>query len=483
MANASDPLAGSQEKPAEPSALPGAMAPPPPVDAYRPLSMLALAGFALGAFYALVVVAGGLVSFFLRVPWLLSFWAVLLPTAGFILSWLAWRGIRDSEGTLTGEGLANTGMALSVVFGLTYGAYYMATYVAVRQQARNFVEKVWLERVRNGEIEKAFLLTLGPPRPAEDAPDLRTTLETLHNTPRKEGSGAFTAFSQGSLVRFIQSGGPSLELVPLGVQSLAYEKGGYNVALLYRLKSPSMDGNIYVTVKSAENPSKGAPGRQWYVVRDETGPSSSNDRPEPTPEGRSMLSLAQEANNFTQEWLNAVTRDPARAFLDTQVAADRFRLRQGLAYSVNLPAKRAVLGLAYVAAEPPATREFRAGMASFRNASVLKMDPPEFWCPEKLGRDFANAMKAYFRMPATIIPKVERVSFPLFQEIGERILFRVDVSLTSGVLVGDGQLLISTGKSTDDLIGRRVWRVEGLELHRGRVQEKLAKPGAAGPGG
>src|SRR5436309_2834297 len=143
MPDATDRPVNANPEAAEPILRLGPTAPPAPEETYRPLSMLAVAGFGLAVLYAVIVVGGGLISFFIRAPWLLSFWAVLLPLIAFAVSWVALQRIRDSEGTLGGESLAKTGVGLSVVFGLTYASYYTATRFAKIQQATSFVENVW----------------------------------------------------------------------------------------------------------------------------------------------------------------------------------------------------------------------------------------------------------------------------------------------------------------------------------------------------
>src|SRR5947209_7913674 len=81
--------------------------------AYRPLSLLALAGFLIALLYTLLVVVGALVSFLKGNPLLgplivpLSW---LLPLAGGVVSAVAWLKIQRSEGTRAGTALAVWGI-------------------------------------------------------------------------------------------------------------------------------------------------------------------------------------------------------------------------------------------------------------------------------------------------------------------------------------------------------------------------------------
>src|SRR5438067_2270089 len=117
---------------------------------YQPLSLLAIAGFLLCLLYALVVIGGGVVALINHTPWLLPLWTLLLPIVGVTLAWVARGRIQGSEGTLGGMALVTWGIGLGVLFGLTYTAYYTATYFAVRQQATDFAER-WLADVRAGK--------------------------------------------------------------------------------------------------------------------------------------------------------------------------------------------------------------------------------------------------------------------------------------------------------------------------------------------
>ena len=51
------------------------------------------------------------------------------------VSALGWLQVQRSEGTRAGGRLALWGLALSAFFGLTYGAYLLASFAALRQQA------------------------------------------------------------------------------------------------------------------------------------------------------------------------------------------------------------------------------------------------------------------------------------------------------------------------------------------------------------
>jgi hypothetical protein len=123
-----------------------------------PFRILKAAGFALAG--ALTVLGlGGLLAYSGSEPWLLREWLLVLPLAGLLLSWVARGQILRSEDTLSGLSLCNWGLGIVVVFGLMYGAYYAATYVAVRKQAAAFADD-WVHRLEQGDVAGAFALTL-----------------------------------------------------------------------------------------------------------------------------------------------------------------------------------------------------------------------------------------------------------------------------------------------------------------------------------
>src|SRR5437660_3385416 len=113
--------------------------------------------------------------------WVLPGWTLVVPVAAAVLSWVARARIRGSEGTLGGAALTTWGLGLSLFFGLNYALYLTATFLAVRQQASDFAQE-WLAELRQGHLDRAFLLTIRPPRPAANA-GLREEIELRYNEP------------------------------------------------------------------------------------------------------------------------------------------------------------------------------------------------------------------------------------------------------------------------------------------------------------
>src|SRR5437870_503221 len=115
------------------------LAPPSEPPVYRPVAGLAIVGFALAGLFALIVVLGALVSFVRGMPLFLPDWLLVAPLAGFILSILGARQIRNSEGTRAGLKLTRYGLWLSAVCGLSYFVYVKTVGWAHEIQADNFL--------------------------------------------------------------------------------------------------------------------------------------------------------------------------------------------------------------------------------------------------------------------------------------------------------------------------------------------------------
>src|SRR5438046_426587 len=104
---------------------------------YRPVSLLALAGFALASVFAGLVLLSTLVALIQGVPLFLSGWAMALALAGAAISFLALWHIRNAEGTLAGAALARWGLWLSILLGASYFVYAYVTGLALTTQAND----------------------------------------------------------------------------------------------------------------------------------------------------------------------------------------------------------------------------------------------------------------------------------------------------------------------------------------------------------
>src|SRR2546423_1861487 len=110
--------------------------------AYRPISGWAIAGLAVGGFYALLVAISGAVAFYQGAPFFYPDWVLVVPILGIGLSLFGQRHVATSEGTRAGAKLAQWGFRLSLVAGLVYVSYYFVTRYTLQSQANTFVMEI-----------------------------------------------------------------------------------------------------------------------------------------------------------------------------------------------------------------------------------------------------------------------------------------------------------------------------------------------------
>jgi hypothetical protein len=417
--------------------------------AYRPLSMMALGGFALATLYALVVFGGGVVSFFNHTPLLLGMWSFLIPVAAGLLCGGARARIRSSEGTLGGISLANWGLGLSLFFGLSYLAYAGGTYFAVRQQANAFAES-WLGQLRDRKLESAFVKTLKQTQqPAEDG-NLRTLLETRFNEGGNPTSrGPLTRFRQLEFVRLLPQLGPDAKITLQGVRDWEYDKGGYRVQMIYHVASPVANCDLKVTVHGSEDRGGAYQGRRWMVLMEDTRLESyPRELADEKGEFRREGTLARE---FASNWMKKVNE---RRWVE--------------AYEDTLPAKERGK------ADPRVTPGFRA----FREGSLLRniQDPKTFWTRPKAREDILKELKDVFAKDATppsrmVLDPTNPV--PVWDRENGKSRFGYDVQIhLPSFYVVDALLFVEREGPADDPMS---WRIAEIALVRGDT------PAAANP--
>jgi hypothetical protein len=350
---------------------------------YKPLSLLAVAGFALAVLYALLVALGGLAAFYVRhrllllalvvlaplagllaglamkvkkerlgtlaglclagflgvlgmaslvaysgsSPWLMPGWTLLLPLAAAGISWLARVQIRRSEGTLAGRTLTGWGLGLSLVFGLNYAAYSASTFFAVRHQAGTFADQ-WIRDIVEGRPGKAFLATQPPGtrRSLEGLSEeaLRDSLEQQFNAPTggPTSMGAWSTFTQAPHVRLLSSSGEGTTFRLRSASPPELAKKVYRVTLLYDVQLTIGECQLQVVLEGTEAP--GQAGRQWTVVFQRTG--SLQPTFHPNEKGRRLIAAGQSAGPFVREWAEKLRRGHLdEAFLETLPAREQAR--------------------------------------------------------------------------------------------------------------------------------------------------------------
>lgn len=406
------------------------------IESYRPLSLLAILGFLIGLFYAVLVVLGGLAGFVLRYPrlvglltggavaiglvvalvrqrrgaaqmavhagaallvvltilglgslmaftssnpwqWPASLWPV--PLAGIVVSWIAASRIRASENTLSGAPLARWGLGLSLCFGILYSAYLLSNNVAVSNQASVCAEE-FLDLIRQGDVPQAFLRTLPPRSRPAPGTDIRRILEVEHNVPRgiTDGSGAYATFTRVNFVELIRLGGPEATWAQANVDTPEFDRGTYRVGLTYDVTSPFGRFSVRIaTVGQEAADEAGGVRRKWHV--DQNGTSLLRFA-EITPE-RKRYDLAKHyANEVVRTWLTMVRAgNTSFAYLLTLPNAQR--RPQSACAALEAPALAGAVGVGLaggLGVDDELLRKFKTGREAFRTGKEL-LDVSEFW--------------------------------------------------------------------------------------------------------
>ena len=419
---------------------------------YSSVSPLAIGGFALAAAYSLVIAVGALIALFNRTPWVLTIYSLGIPLVAIVVCWAARSGIASSEGALTGMKLTTWGLYLSFGFGLVYGAYYAACYLSVSQMATGFTDE-WVEDLKTDQLDKAFLLTVAPPRPNADA-NLRSRLEMDYDRG-PQGRGKFSEFRQSQMVRQFEQGDRA-QVQFLGVQSWSYEAGGYKVLLAYRVATAVATCELQIQVIGVEN-ADDANGRQWYV-RDYQPLKQTM-----TPEGARMMDKSNQARQFAQKWLAKVAHwDWDDAYLDTAPPAERERQRKE---------------------QGP---DFKEGLSKFRAGAFVRADPATFWTAEKEKGKTAADIRGMFGHGGENPDKFTLLTTPsTYQRDAEQVRFGFDIVTPLPPDLGvQGRLVVALDAREDEPT-MADWRIDSLELFSAKSEAggPPGMPPGARPGG
>ena len=461
---------------------------------YRPLSLLALAGFLVAVLFTLIIAIGGLTAFLKGTPLLgtpIVALSWLLPLAGGLLSAVAWFRIQRSEGTRAGTALAVWGIRLCVLLGLGYWAYYAATRFAVCNQAEKFTTE-WFATLSKGEPESvraAFLGTQTPDKRQRDDPKQPDQIEARYNVSEGSSPGRLTMFNRSEVVRLLRQAGPDAKIEKMGVVDWDYNQGGYWVTQTYRITTPDGAFEMPVRVHGSESRHKEFEGRQWYVQWDGTG------RPLGmlSSEGQAHAMLRDDARRFANGWIARLRDDPHRAFLDTLEPAEATRLGNQPRRTTLLLAA-AALGLPDPCAvclfdpvlidhlQPPAYRDFLAGggvhSGAFGSAEGSWLDGLFKWAG--VTAEVKRRLKPPLR-PLEIDISVDN-AVPIIVRNGDRIQLAHDVQMRLlPETVVEGRLVVETDARADESGKAPYWRIAGVEIDRVRTIARPAGLPGAGP--
>lgn len=460
-------------------------------ETYRPLSLLALLGFGLAVLYSFLVLIGAAVALFGRTPWLMPGWTFLLPLVVLFVCWVAGTRIRDSEGSLTGQGFATWGIRLAILVALTYGAYYTATFFAIRGQAVEAADR-FFEHLKKGQNEPAFLMAMGIPTKDVAPAELRNTIEARFNTakPTPGGGampGAYTQFLETHYVRFIAMDGERANITLRGVNDWTHNKDGYRVVLNYHIATTMADFDLDVETMGRDSKPGEPKGRQWLV---HNPPDPSPQAIKWTPRGReTMEGIVQPAQRFATSWTERVNQNQLiEAYLDTLPPSERSRMQKGrsaLPFLVAAP----MAGLSALGLFDANSREFLAGEKTLELAKLLRLDESTFWAGKQQRAEIIQRIRDTFK-PGIFGRSAFNLSLQQAMPVVHESAGKIKVSFDIGLIYFDesagkpqynvqGQLLVAAegGEATRS---PSAWYVEAIEIDSGRTPPE--PPGRGGRG-
>ncbi len=197
---------------------------------YKPVSGVAVAAVLVaGAYVALMLGTTVFAMYSKRSA--LNIHLLWLAALGLALAVAARLHIRRSEQTRTGMACVQAAWWMSVLGGAAFGAYIMASQLAVQQQAERSTEE-WFKLLREKKIDHAFLFTL-PPNVRQD---IRS--DDTESLELRFGPGPLSGFRNCELARFFKRNGEDVQTKLLGVNNFDQIENGYRLSLAYLLKSP-----------------------------------------------------------------------------------------------------------------------------------------------------------------------------------------------------------------------------------------------------
>ncbi len=282
-------------------ALPSTADPTP----YAPVSWLAVAALSVAVLFGLILLAFGITAFISK-KLLLMEPMLALPIIAIVLSFAARRAIRTSEGTRTGENLANFAWWLAVILGLCYAAYLLAISFAIRKDAESEVGK-WIGLLSKGDddgLRRAFAYTL-PPGARQG-----TLLE--QNAMQLRHGEELARFASMDISKLTRRNKGETSFVPNSV-NWTYQGGAVECLVVGTVKCPEGAFPTIVGLKGEEGVSGSEGGRQWTIQRPR-GSFIDPSRATRTPYGW-MVSLLEEAgSSYGREYIAHTLTGPASQY-------------------------------------------------------------------------------------------------------------------------------------------------------------------------
>ncbi|MCX7700601.1 MAG: hypothetical protein N2039_06965, partial [Gemmataceae bacterium] len=222
---------------------------------YKPLAFLAVAAFAVSLIFTTIVVLLTGVGLVTRRP-VLEPWLIPLAFSGVLLAIAARWQIHLSEGTREGRRLTNIAWWLSLVGGAVYAAYYFGNVAAIQSQARQFVADAFLQKLKEGKVEEAYLTTIEP--------GMRKGMTNLRDIERRFGN-VTEPFRADKLPQLFERAAGAVEIEDYGVADWRSSPEGLEVAARHVVRTPEGAFEVLIPLVGVEDRETGI--REWYIKR------------------------------------------------------------------------------------------------------------------------------------------------------------------------------------------------------------------------
>jgi hypothetical protein len=474
---------------------------------YQPLSLLAVAGLALGVVYGVILAITGIAALLKAEPFFLPGWLLFVPLLAAALSGAGLWEIYNSEGTRAGGKLARWGLGLSIVLALCYITYTTFTGLAIVSQANRFMLEKGPDAgffpllIQGDKVDArtAFYLTLTGPERLNVRPTNERDMERFDQPNPQNMRGRLTTFLESPLVRSIRQAAPgTVKIEPLDVRDWSYDNGAYKIERKYRITTDEAVWEVPFTISSLEAEAEGGK-RKWRV---EPNPFMNPLEPVSwTPLGQTRAGLRKSSFDFLSDprygWFtNLRMRRGVEFLLATRTPAERPAWKARL---VTTPIV-ATAGVAAAPTEPKAVDRLLAKLPSsylgldeaaqfFKTDGLRVPGAPDATIPTKIREALAKTLEPE-RLPSLVVKMQEDKFVPCAVEKGRlqvshEFEMLVTISLEQRplniVLLGRAVVVGPENLDPNAAGADQQWRVDSVEVFRAvPVSPKQGPPG--GPG-
>jgi hypothetical protein len=232
---------------------------------YVPVSWMAVGGvIAAALFLLLLTVLGGSAAFKDRKPLIMPS-LLILAGVGIVLSFAARRMIRNSEGTRTGENLANVAWWVCVVGGLGYTTYLFAIEYTIQRDAKEELRR-WMEQLNQGDFEAGFVKTVDPGLRAKAGSDSPAVLI-------ERNRDAYVAFTQLDIVRLAARNPGAIRFEPKSLRDYRYNPGTIECVFTGTVRCPEGTFPAEMGLRGTEGlvGTEGGGVRRWFIEPRQNG--------------------------------------------------------------------------------------------------------------------------------------------------------------------------------------------------------------------